>query len=158
MNNTSYNTVHESSSNQHSASLADWMLAKGREPDPKSEDGTEQFLGKFLERKRSGRAKLYDSDAQILADRGFPNIFDRADQDAQQVRFAREVCEVLKANNGKIPNRKHGNEYQKKVANWIRNRRAAAHGVIHIAIPAGVLQVFKEYGYLHILHLPDVDG
>ena len=152
MANTYYTSVHESSSNQHCINLAKWLL-KGKEPDSKSSDPEEQFLGKFLERKRAGRAKPYDSDQEILNNAGFPNLFERSDSVGQQVLFAREVCKVLKVTGGKIPSRIKGDGKMKQIGHWIRNRRAAAHGALHLNIPEEVLEVFRKEGYLHVLHM-----
>ncbi len=153
MANTYYTSVHESSSNQHCHNLAKWLVANGKEPDSKSTDPEEQFLGKFLERKRAGRAKPYDSDQEILNAAGFPNLFERSDSVGQQVRFAHEVCKVLKETGGKIPSRIKGDSNLKQIGHWIRNRRAAAHGALHLNIPEEVLEVFKKEGYLHVLHM-----
>ena len=156
MNNKSNSTVHESSSNQHCLSLISWIKENGREPDPKATAPTEQFLGKFLERKRSKRAKPYQSDENLLIEHGFPNLFDKADYATQQVNYAREVCAALRANGGKIPSKTDTDPSMSRMGNWIRNRRAAAHGVLHLNIPPGVIEVFREANLLHVLHIPDV--
>ena len=153
MANTYYTSVHESSSNQHCLNLAKWLMSRGKEPDSKASDPEEQFLGKFLERKRAGRAKPYDSDQELLNTAGFPNLFERSDSIGQQVRFAHEVCDVLRSTGGKIPSRIKGDDKMKRIGHWIRNRRAAAHGALHLNIPADVLSVFETEGFLHVLHM-----
>lgn len=151
-----YSSVHEMSSNQHCKALVAWMSSENKEPDSKAEGKEEQFLGKFLERKRSGRAKPYQSDEDILTEAGYPNLFDKGDSVKQQVIFAKEICEVLKANSGKIPSRTKGDPKHKKMGHWIRNRRAAAHGAINLNIPPEVVQVFQDAGLLFVLHLDPV--
>lgn len=153
MINTYYKTVHESSSNQHCKNLVTWLQANGREPDAKATDPEEQFLGKFLERKRSGRAKPYESDLRVLGEMGAPNLFDRGDSLAQQIIFANRICALLKENGGRIPSRTKGDPELRKIGNWIRNRRAAAHGALHLNIPQEILEIFKKEGLLHILHM-----
>lgn len=150
---TRYKTAHEASSNENCELLARWMVKNGKAPDPRSTDTDEQFLGKFLERKRSGRAKAYDSDQAILSANGLPNIFERADSLRHQVLMARDVCKVLKENGCRIPSRTQGEAYMRKIGHWIRNRRAAAHGALQLTIPDEVLHVFRDEGLLHVLHL-----
>ena len=150
---TNYKTAHETSSNENCTLLAVWMISNGRAPDPRAEASEEQFLGKFLERKRSGRAKAYDSDQAILASHGLPNLFERADSLRHQVLMAEEVCRVLKENGCRIPSRTQGEPHMRRVGHWIRNRRAAAHGALQLTIPEEVLQVFRDSNLLHVLHL-----
>lgn len=148
-----YKTAHEASSNENCKLLADWTVKRGRTPDPRATTAEEQFLGKFLERKRSGRARAYDSDQAILTSFGLPNLFERADSLRLQVLMAQDVCRVLKENGCRIPSRTSGPMEMRRVGHWIRNRRAAAHGALQLSIPSEVLQVFRDENLLHMLHL-----
>lgn len=150
---TKYKTAHETSSNENCQLLAKWAVKNGRTPDPRAADADEQFIGKFLERKRSGRAKAYESDQTILSSHGLPNLFERADSLRNQVLMAKEVCKVLKENGCRIPSRTQGPADMRRIGHWIRNRRAAAHGALQLSIPTEVLRVFKDEGLLHVLHL-----
>lgn len=120
----------EIESNRKVHEVCNFYLKYNKYPSKKSKDANEKSLGMWLCAKRQsakgkGRLAFYPSDQTIADSYELGNLFKSDDKEALSNENVKELCEYIKNNGMKVPNKNSKNDIEKTLGRLLQRKRNA---------------------------------
>lgn len=125
-----------------------WVELHGREPSS-SWDDLEQYLYRWMQRKRTGETRVFAIDIKIANNSVLPNIFDHNSRESYSNMMTTLVCDWV-SKKGQIPGRAKRGTTERKLYNWLTNKRQGLKGNVKTKIYNSDLKIAESKGFPNI--------
>jgi hypothetical protein len=143
----------EAANNTMCHTVCDWIDAQdGRRPSHGSKDPEEVKLGRWINKQKSakqgkGSSIFYLSTLTIAKNRGYLDLFDILDWEAESNAMCHTVCDWMDAHDRRKPLAKSKDPEEKRMGTWIGKQKSARQGKGSGAFYSSTLAIAKKHGY-----------